>query len=303
MPEIQAGVVGVGNMGSGIARNLIGAGFRTAVWDLSEKARNAFSPDAPAMPPPEMAAEGAVMFYVVPASPDIEDGFDEVLAATAPGTVIYDLTTSFPEDTRRLAARAAAAGLPYLDAAMSGGASGAEAGTLTLMVGGDEDAFARTRPCLDAFAGNIFFLGASGAGHAMKLVHNMVCHTNFLAVCEAGRLCEAAGLRLEDMIRVFNVSNARSYASERRFPDHVLSGKWDGRSRVHNLHKDLDMAVRLARSVGADRTLASDTLAFLEAAAALGMADLDFTLLYREFDRIRETAPSSEAASGTSQED
>ena len=302
MPEIQTGVVGVGNMGSGIARNLIGAGFRTAVWDLSEKARDAFSPDAPAMPPREMAASGAVMFYAVPASPDIEDGFDEALAASAPGAVIYDLTTSFPEDTKRLAARAAAAGVPYLDAAMSGGAGGAEAGTLTLMVGGGEDAFERTRPCLDAFARNIFFLGASGAGHAMKLVHNMVCHTNFLAVCEAGRLCEAAGLKLEDMIRVFNVSNARSYISERRFPDHVLSETWDGRSRVHNLRKDLDMAVRLARSVGADRTLASDTLAFLEAAAALGMAEEDFTLLYRNFDRIRKTAPHPKAASGTSRE-
>ena len=300
MPEIQAGVIGVGNMGSGIARNLIGAGFRTAVWDLSEKARDAFSPDAPVVPPPEMAAAGAVMFYAVPASPDIEDGFGDVLAASTPGATIYDLTTSFPDDTRRLAARAAAAGVPYLDAAMSGGASGAEAGTLTLMVGGDEDAFERTRPCLDAFAGNIFFLGSSGAGHAMKLVHNMVCHTNFLAVCEAGRLCEAAGLRLDDMIRVFNVSNARSYISERRFPDHILSGRWDGRSRVHNLRKDLDMAVRLARSVGADRTLASDTLAFLESAAALGMAEEDFTLLYREFNRVRETPQPPKAPSGRS---
>lgn len=300
MPQIQTGVVGVGNMGSGIARNLIGAGFRTAVWDLSEKARDAVSPGAPTIPPPEMAAQGAVIFYAVPASPDIEDGLGEVLAASTPGATIYDLTTSFPDDTKRLAARAAAAGVPYLDAAMSGGAGGAEAGTLTLMIGGDEDAFGRTSHCLDAFAGNVFFLGASGAGHAMKLVHNMVCHTNFLAVCEAGRLCEAAGLRLEDMIRVFNVSNARSYISEARFPNHILSETWDGRSRVHNLRKDLDMAVRLARSVGADRTLASDTLAFLEAAAALGMADEDFTLLYRDFDRIRETTPDSKAPSGSS---
>ena len=302
MPQIQTGVVGVGNMGSGIARNLIGAGFRTAVWDLSVKARDAVSPDAPAMPPPEMAAQGAVMFYAVPASPDIEDRLGEILAASTSGATIYDLTTSFPDDTKRLAARAAAAGVPYLDAAMSGGAGGAEAGTLTLMIGGDEDAFGRTSHYLDAFARNVFFLGGSGAGHAMKLVHNMVCHTNFLAVCEAGRLCEAAGLQLEDMIRVFNVSNARSYISEARFPNHILSETWDGRSRVHNLRKDLDMAVRLARSVGADRTLASDTLAFLEAAAALGMADEDFTLLYRDFDRIRETAPDLKAPSGTSRD-
>ena len=287
MSEIEVGIVGVGNMGSGIARNLFKAGFRTAVWDISEAARDAFATEAVVATPQEMTAVGATVFYAVPASPDIETGLDEVLKNATGDAVIYDLTTSYPVDTRRLADRAIAANVPYLDAAMSGGAIGAEAGTLTLMVGGDKEIFRRTRRYLDAFAGNIFFLGASGAGHTMKLIHNMVCHTNFLVVCEAGRLCEAAGMDLKDMIDVFNVSNARSYISEARFPDHILSDKWNGRSRVHNLQKDLHMAVRFAESLGADRTFASDTLAYLNAATSLGMAEDDFTLLYREFEKVR----------------
>ena len=201
--------------------------------------------------------------------------------------MVYDLTTSHPADTRRLAARAAARGIDYLDAAMSGGASGAEAGTLTLMIGGERGAFERTRDRLAAIAGALFHLGPVGAGHTMKLIHNMACHSIFLATCEAGRMAERAGIGLGDMIEVFNVSNARSFASQERFPRHILSGAWDGRSRVHNLHKDLSMAVALAGELGAGVPHGRATLDALEAAMARGMADSDFTLLYRDFEDIR----------------
>ena len=283
--EIEVGVIGVGNMGSGIARNFIDAGVATAVWDVSGERLAAFAGHAAA--PRNMAAAGATVFFAVPATPDIEAELDAMFESAGAGLVVYDLTTSYPDDTRRLAARAAARGVPYLDAAMSGGATGAAAGTLTLMIGGDEAALARTRRHLEVFANEIFHLGDSGAGHTMKLVHNMVCHSIFLATCEGGRLCERAGLRLEDMIAVFNVSNARSYASEFRFPKHILTQNWDGRSRVRNLRKDLEMAARLARAADADATFAEATLAFLDAAAALDMEDEDFSLRYRDFERIR----------------
>jgi len=84
----------------------------------------------------------------------------------------------------------------------------------------------------------------------MKIVHNLITHTNFLACSEAGRLAEAAGIELADMIKVFNKGNARSFISERRFPDHIMSETWDGRSRIYNLHKDVSMAVSLSKDVG-----------------------------------------------------
>ena len=92
------------------------------------------------MSPGEIAAAGAMMIYVVPATPEVEsslEGPDGVFAMTGEGTIIFDLTTSFPEDTKRVAAQATEHGIAYLDAAMSGGATGADAGTLTLMIGGD----------------------------------------------------------------------------------------------------------------------------------------------------------------------
>jgi 3-hydroxyisobutyrate dehydrogenase len=102
---------------------------------------------------------------------------------------------------------------------------------------------------------------AAGTGHAIKLLHNMVCHTNFMVVAEAGRLAGARRHSARDRrSSVFNAGNARSYISEQRFPNHILSGKFDGRSTVSNLAKDLAMADSLRRRIrrgerlhGADR--------------------------------------------------
>ncbi len=294
MSKVEAGVVGLGNMGGGVAKNLIEAGFQTGVWDVSDDARARFRDrdNAHVMSPGEMAADGATLFYVVPATPEIEqtlNGDDGVLAKAKPGTVVFDLTTSYPEDTKRVATQAAEAGVVYLDAAMSGGATGADAGTLTLMIGGDKAAFESAKPLLDAVASNLYYLGDSGAGHAMKLIHNMVVHTIFLTNCEAGRMAEAAGISLADMIEVFNHSNARSYASEFRFPKHILSEKWDARSRVYNLNKDLGMAVRFGEEMGVDARYAKETLEFLGRAIDRGMAEQDYSLLYPEFDAIRDS--------------
>lgn len=292
MSKPDVGVIGLGNMGRGIAENFAKAGHATAVWDVSDAARNRFLgvANVSVMQPGEMAAAGAMMVYVVPATPEIAESFegpDGVLAKAVPGTVVYDFTTSFPEDTKALAARAADAGISYMDAGMSGGATGADAGTLTLMIGGDKVTFDATRERLDAIADNLFHLGEVGAGHTMKLIHNMVTHAIFLTTCEAGRMAEAAGLELGDMIDVFNVSNARSYASQARFPRHILSGKWDARSRVYNLNKDLGMAVRMADIFGLDARYAKETSAFLNKAIERGMAEEDYSLLYRDFDAIR----------------
>ncbi len=289
--EQKVGVVGLGNMGGGIARNFQKSGVPLAVWDTAPATCRGFEGLAGVdiAPPGEMAARCNVIIFVVPATPEIAscfEGDDGVLAKAAEGLVVYDFTTSDPVATRKIAERAAAHGIAYLDAGMSGGAAGADAGTLTLMIGGDKAAFERTRGLLDPIASRIFHLGGSGAGHTMKLIHNMVCHTIFLSTCEGGRMAEAAGIDLADMIDVFNVSNARSYASEVRFPKHILSGKWDARSRVYNLRKDLSMAVGLAGSLNTEAPLGTVVRDFLNAAIAHGMTDTDYSRLYERFDEI-----------------
>jgi len=146
MPRATLGVIGLGNMGRGIARNIARARFQTAIWDIRPQALRAFAGKrgVTVSEPAEMARRCAVIFFVVPGSSEIDTtlrGRKGILAHARQGLVLYDLTTSHPAQTVRLAQRAAAEGVAYLDAGMSGGATGADAGTLTLMIGGDARAF------------------------------------------------------------------------------------------------------------------------------------------------------------------
>lgn len=283
------GVIGLGNMGRGIAKNIAKAGYDLLVWDMSEAARNAQADIARIAPPPKMAAEASVVIFVVPGSEQIDGILNDMLANAGKGLILWDFTTSDPVYTKKLAARAADAGVPYMDAGMTGGgAKGADVGTMTLMIGGDPEVLERSRPVLEACAGKLIHLGPSGAGHTMKVVHNLITHTNFLACSEAGRLAEAAGINLADMIKVFNAGNARSFISERRFPDHIISGTWDGRSRIFNLRKDVGMAVALSKELGSPMRIGHQTLAWIQAAIDAGMEDEDFTRLYPALDDLAD---------------
>ena len=291
----RCGVVGLGSMGRGIARNLDRAGLLAAVWDLDSRATSACQLSDVVAHGLQKVAECDVILLVVPGSPQIDDLFDAGLLTGPAERVLVDLTTSDPKATRRLAARAAAlAGAAYLDAGMTGGAAGAAAGNLTLMVGGDEAAVERARPVLDRIATRIFHLGSSGTGHAMKLVHNMICHTIFLATAEGCRAAERAGIPLARAVEVINAGNARSFVSERRFPDHVISETFDGRSHVGNLAKDLAMAADFFSELGQPAAYVTLTSELLATARRFGLTSEDFTRLYPEYDRLAEAHQSKE---------
>ena len=279
-------------MGGPVAQRLMQAKFPLMVWDTVPACRKPFEnkDDIRIATPGEMARKCAVLFFVVPSSKEIADclkGKDGVLQNARKGLVICDLTTSDPAETRKIARRAARRGIHYIDAGMSGGPAGILAGNLTLMIGGDAKVLARIKRYLVPFVGNIFHLGPLGSGHAMKLIHNMVLHTIFLATCEGARLAERMGIQVADMINVFNVSSAFSYASRHRFPNNILNGSWNAQARIYNPWKDVGLAVRLARECGADVELGDRTFAFLEKAVARGMIEEDYSLLYRDFEEIR----------------
>ena len=292
----RVGVVGLGRMGGPVAQRLRQSGFPLIVWDTVPACRKPFEnkPDIRVGAANEMARGCSVIFFVVPSSKEIADclnGKGGILQNARRGLVICDLTTSDPVETRKLARRAGRCGIHYLDAGMSGGPAGVLAGTLTLMVGGDPNVLARIRRYLAPVAKNIFHLGPVGSGHAMKLIHNMVLHTIFLATCEGARLAARMGMKVADMIDVFNVSTAFSYASRHRFPNNILNGSWNAQARIYNPWKDVGLAVDLARKCGADVELGKRTLAFLRKAVARGMVEQDYSLLYRDFEKIKKTRP------------
>ncbi len=278
----DVGLVGLGRMGRGIARRLDAAGLLAAAWDTAGGAfaRAGLSDAVAEAPPAAMAAR--VLLFAVPTTAQVRAALSGV--ALPAGTLVVDLTTSDPEEGRALAAELAAGGVGYVDAAMTGGAAGAEAGTLALMCGGEAAALAHAGPVLAAFAARIFHLGPVGAGQAMKLVHNAILHATFLATCEGVRLAERAGIAPARAVEVLNAGNARSYVTEVRFPRDILGGTHAAKSAVGTLAKDLGLAEGFAARLGAPVPYARLTARMLARAAAMGEPSRDFALLFPEFD-------------------
>jgi len=294
------GVIGLGNMGHGVAVNLGKLDREIYVWDIAEAARARFKDKLGYVvaPPAELAKKCEAILFVVPATPEIKaclDGNDGIITNAHEGLILCDLTTSDPLATRELAAELALRGIRYIDAGTSGGPTRAEAGDLTLMVGGDPQDVSKVAGYFDDIARKVFYLGGSGNGHTMKLIHNIICHATFMATTEAINIGEHAGLKLGDMVEVLNQSNGRSYASEERYPKHILTKKWDGRSRIYNLHKDLKMGVELGRRLSGGTEFSQATFHYLDKAVRRGMADEDYTLIYRDFDQIRVVENASES--------
>ena len=231
-------VVGLGKMGLGIYKRLCNENIILYGYDNNSKIikNNTY---VNFLEIEKLLELSDLVLFVVPSNDEI---FNIIKKYTLKkNSVFLDLTTSMPDQTIKIKKYLSKKNVEYFDAAMSGGANGANNGTLTLMVGARETQLNKYKSVLDKISQNIFFYGKVGSGHSMKLLHNSVCHGIFLMMCEIGHLGEEMGIKLNDLIETFNVSNARSFISEHRFPNHILNNKFDGNSYLKNLKKDLDM--------------------------------------------------------------
>ena len=231
-------VVGLGKMGLGIYKRLCDENIIIYGYDNNSKIikNNTY---VNFLEIEKLLELSDLVLFVVPSNDEI---FNIIKKYTLKkNSVFLDLTTSMPDQTIKIKKYLSKKNVEYFDAAMSGGANGANNGTLTLMVGARETQLNKYKSVLDKISQNIFFYGKVGSGHSMKLLHNSVCHGIFLMMCEIGHLGEEMGVKLNDLIETFNVSNARSFISEHRFPNHILNNKFDGNSYLKNLKKDLDM--------------------------------------------------------------
>ncbi|MCW2238501.1 3-hydroxyisobutyrate dehydrogenase [Azospirillum canadense] len=204
--------IGLGNMGGPMARNLLKAGHAVQAFDLSEAACTA-ARDAGATiaAGPGAAAAGAeVVITMLPAGKHVREvytGEGGVIASAKPGSLFIDSSTVDVDSARAVAAAAEAAGFAMVDAPVSGGVGGAEAGTLTFMVGGTEDAFKRAEPILAAMGKAIVHTGGPGNGQAAKICNNMILGISMIGVSEAFALAEKLGL---DSQRLFDVASKSS---------------------------------------------------------------------------------------------
>ena len=208
----QIGFIGVGNMGGPMVRNLLKAGHSVTVFDLVPAAvsRCVAAGASPAGSTIQAAHDNDVVITMLPAGRHVREvylGPHGILAAARPDTLMIDSSTIDVESARAVGSAAAGSGLPMIDAPVSGGVGGAEAGTLTFMVGGPDAAFARAKPVLDAMGKTIVHAGPSGSGQVSKICNNMILGISMIGVCEAFVLAEKLGL---DKQKLFDISSKSS---------------------------------------------------------------------------------------------
>jgi 3-hydroxyisobutyrate dehydrogenase-like beta-hydroxyacid dehydrogenase len=249
MPRI--GFIGLGDMGGPIARHLLDAGYDLTVYDLDPDriAEVADHGATAATDSAAVAAATAVVFLSLPTPDAVEHVVAELEGELAAGDVLVDTTTSRPSTTDAIAARLAERDVVVLGAPISGGKAGAQAGTLSIMVGGDRAVFEELRPLFEPFAPDTFYVGDSpGDGHAAKLINNFLSYTALLASSEALILAERSGLDRATMLDVLNASSGHNSATEYKLPEHVLTGKYDMGFPLELVEKD----IRLFTEFGED---------------------------------------------------
>lgn len=245
---VTIGFVGLGRMGGPMATHLVRNGYDVVVFDRRREAIDAVeSAGASGVDSAGEIGEAAdVIFLSLPGPEAVKAVVSELETTIGPNSVIVDTTTSTPDTTRTIADRLSDDGVTVLGAPVSGGTSGAEDGTLTVMVGGDGAAFEACRECFDAFASNVFHVGEDpGHGHAVKLLNNYLSDTAMVATSEAVVLGQQAGLDIETMCEIFNVSTGRNSATEDKFPDYVSNGL-DVGFTLGLMEKDLRLLLRFA---------------------------------------------------------
>ncbi|MGP4014751.1 NAD(P)-dependent oxidoreductase [Saccharopolyspora sp. 5N708] len=284
-PGAVLGFIGLGNMGTPMVRRLVEAGYTVRGFDTDPAARDRIA-GLGAEPVAELAAvtEGAAaILLMLPSSDVVEHVLDEagLLDAATPGTVLVDMGSSRPHSTRMLADRAAGRDLRMVDAPVSGGVGGAEAGTLTIMVGGAAEDVARVRPPLDCLGGKVTHVGGIGAGHALKALNNLMSATHLLVSSEALLAGREFGLDPAVMLEVVNGSSGRSGSTEAKWPNFVLPGTFDSGFGLRLMLKDMRIAVDLAEETGWPALLGEAAVELWAKAAEELPASADHTEIVR----------------------
>lgn len=274
--QVTTAVVGLGSMGLGMARSLLRAGHLVRGFDVSTQALAALEQaGGTASTSPAAAATGADITVVVVVNAvqteSVLFGVDGIIAALKPGAVVISCATVAPTEARDFAARAAEAGVLYLDGPISGGAVKAGNGELTFMASGSAEAFAAARPALDAMAGTVYELGDQpGVGSSFKIVNQLLAGVHIAAACEAITFAKSMDLDISRVFDVITKSAGNSWMFENRVP-HVLAGDYTPMSAVSIFTKDLGIVSDIGRKQKFPLSIASAALQLFIMTEAAGM--------------------------------
>jgi 3-hydroxyisobutyrate dehydrogenase len=287
-PLPTVGFIGLGRMGRPMAANLRRAGYQLVVRDADGEVQRRFAEEAGALPGIEAAAF-ATTSAVITMLPDgrvvqdalLGDGIADVLAG---GSVVIDMSSSSPHDTRELGRELKRRSINLIDAPVSGGVVRATDGTLAIMAGADEGAVLdRALPLLNALGRRVFRTGPLASGHAMKALNNFCAATAYAALAEALVLGRDFGLEPSTVVEVVNNSTGRSFCSDVVFPDEVLTGRYETGFALGLLAKDVTIAAGIAEGSGLAAPLCELVRSRWDAAArTLGFA-ADHSLAHKDW--------------------
>ena len=286
----RIGFIGLGNMGGGMAANLAKAGHDVHAFDLSAEALDkAKSAGCLTVGSAAEAAQGAeAIVTMLPAGRHVAQVYDEaIFGAAAPGTLLLDCSTIDVATAKTVAQAAADKGLAAVDAPVSGGIAAAAGGTLTFMVGGSAEAFARAEPILAQMGKAVIHAGPSGAGQAAKICNNLLLGATMVATCEAFLLAQKLGLDPQTFYDISSVSSGQSWSMTSYCPlpgvgpETPADRDYQGGFAAALMLKDLKLAVQAAGDADASVPMGAEAMALYQAFANGGQGGLDFSGIIR----------------------
>ncbi len=253
MPPQKTAFLGLGAIGAPMAKHLATPAYDLTVWNRTPSKAAAFAAansTRHSQTPAEAARGADVVITCLPTSREVAallDGPDGLLGAMAKGSILIDCTSGDPATSRQTAARLAEKGIGFLDAPVSGGVAGAEAGKLTVMVGGDKELLARAMPALQTFGEKIVHCGPIGAGHAVKAINQALLAVHIWSLGEGMLALSKAGVKPELALDVINASSGRSNSSMNLFPQRVIGRAFPRTFKLALIDKDVRIAAQFVR--------------------------------------------------------
>lgn len=278
----KVGMIGAGNMGKGMIKNLIKGGYEVFVYDPSPAARERAKELGATIlnSPKEVGEKVEILLASLPTSEAVRDaiaGKDGALLGLKEGTIICDMSTTAVNVEKELYNKAKEREIGYLDCPVSGGPTGAENATMSIMVGGDKDVFERVKPVLDTIGGNVFYLGPCGTGQTVKICHNIVVATTTISLVEAFLTGAKAGVSAKTLAEVFKVSVAKSGTLE-VFGNNLLNESYDKIIfALSHMHKDANLYMKLADELKVPSIISGVVYQLYNAAMNKGLGSKDHT--------------------------
>jgi 3-hydroxyisobutyrate dehydrogenase len=284
------GFVGMGVMGSGMAANLLKAGFPLVGYDIDPKrntemaGKGAVIADGPAAVA-RAAAKVVCMVETTAQAEAVIVGKGGIIDGAEKGDIVLCMSTIDPLAAKRMHGVLAGRGIAMIDAPVSGGVPRAHSGELSAIVGGDKETVEACRPALAAMAANIFHMGGIGQGLAMKLVNNMLGHITTIAAAEAMVLGAKAGLDPKQMFEVVSASTGNSVTFQSRVPRY-LSGDFSPGGTMDISFKDQELVTSFAKALGVPMFLANVSQQVYQMARAAGLGKKDGAAAVTVYERM-----------------